>query len=456
MTRAVGTAELDAAERVLDRVVAIVGREAEAIVRVTASDEALTRFANSIIHQNVASRSVEATVTLSLDGRVAAASTSQTDDDSLDRLVRAAAEEARLVPRDPVWPGLGPADPMPRGAWAVDRADDQTAAAPPATRAAAVRAFVDAGHDLLAAGYCDTGAVVRAIATSAGRRLVGRTSRATIDGIHQTPTSAGHGHQTSRRVADLDPVAIGVRAARTARDGAATTEIPPGRYEVVLGPECTAELCMRLGIYGFNAKLHAEGQSGIRLGDAQFDPTITLVDDVNAPDALGLPFDVEGTPTTRVELIVAGSPLHVVHDRRTAHAAGTESTGHAVPGGESFGPVPLNLCLLPGARAPADLVAGVERGLLLSSFNYCRVLDPRTLVTTGLTRNGTFLIEGGQVLGAVRNLRFTQSFLDALAPGNVQAIGSDARFANTEAGPGVVVAPSVHLASWKFTGGASG
>jgi predicted Zn-dependent protease len=169
-----------------------------------------------------------------------------------------------------------------------------------------------------------------------------------------------------------------------------------------------------------------------------------------------VPFDAEGTPTTRVELIAAGTPQRLVHDRRTARPAGTVSTGHALPGGESFGPVPLNLRLVPGPTSHAELVGDVARGLLVTSFNYCRVLDPRTLVITGLTRNGTFLIEGGEVRGAVRDLRFTQSFLEALAPGNVLGIGSDDRFGDTESGPGLVVAPSLRLASWNFTGGASG
>jgi predicted Zn-dependent protease len=112
--------------------------------------------------------------------------------------------------------------------------------------------------------------------------------------------------------------------------------------------------------------------------------------------------------------------------------------------------------LQPGSTPADQLVKGVERGLLVTQFHYCRVLDPKSLVVTGLTRNGTFLIEDGEVTGAVGNLRFTQSFITALGEGNVGAIGDDDRYADGEFGAGVVIAPSMRLARWNFTGGARG
>jgi predicted Zn-dependent protease len=102
------------------------------------------------------------------------------------------------------------------------------------------------------------------------------------------------------------------------------------------------------------------------------------------------------------------------------------------------------------------MIAGVDRGLYVATFNYCRVLDPKTLVVTGLTRNGTFMIENGTITGAVTNMRFTQSFVDALGQGRVHAIADDARFADSEFGPGMMHVPSLHLEGWNFTGGAGG
>jgi predicted Zn-dependent protease len=146
----------------------------------------------------------------------------------------------------------------------------------------------------------------------------------------------------------------------------------------------------------------------------------------------------------------------VAHDRRTALRAGTESTGHAIPHGEVFGPFPTNLFIAAGDQTFDDLLGSLDRGLLVTEFNYCRILDPKTQVVTGLTRNGTFLVEKGKITRAVKNLRFTQSFLDALGPGNVKGVESSTRFADGEFGPGMVVAPSIHLAEWNFTGGARG
>lgn len=106
--------------------------------------------------------------------------------------------------------------------------------------------------------------------------------------------------------------------------------------------------------------------------------------------------------------------------------------------------------------SPEQLVEGVDRGIYVSTFNYCRILDPKTMVVTGLTRNGTFMIENGRVADPITNLRFTQSFLDALGEGNVVGFGNDGRFADSEFGPTLVHAPSARLRSWKFTGGTEG
>jgi predicted Zn-dependent protease len=233
-------------------------------------------------------------------------------------------------------------------------------------------------------------------------------------------------------------------------------DLEPAEYEVVLEPECVGTILVFLAAYGFNAKQVIEGLSGIRLGEAQFDPALDIWDDATDPVALGVTFDVDGTPKRHLELVARGVSAALAHDRRTARKMGTESTGHAVPGSDAFGALPTNMFMRPGVDSTEQLVSSVRRGLLISTFNYCRILDPKTQVVTGLTRNGTFLVEDGQVRSGVRNLRFTQSFLDAISPGQVLGVGSGARFADTEFGTGMVHCPALHLASWRFTGGAKG
>ncbi len=435
-----------------ERVVEMAGEGAEAQVRVTAGNHSLTRFANSYIHQNVGEESPTVDLKVAVDGRVASADTSQTSDDALRRLVDDTLAAARLQPVDADWAGLAPPAPTPD----VEHWDDATAAADPAERARRVADFVAAGPELRAAGYCETIGANTYFANSAGQRAVGRESRAIIDGIHQSDTSAGGAHQAAVDIGSIDGAAAGAQAAQRARDSAAAYDVKPGEYEVVLGPECTATIAVFLAFYGYNAKSVAEGQSFVEVGSEQYDPAVDIWDDATDRRALGVPFDAEGTPKRRVDLVRAGVSTSLAHDRRTARAIGVESTGHAVPGGDAYGAVPVNVFFGGGDRAVGDMIAAVDRGLFVTTFNYCRVLDPKSMVVTGLTRNGTFMIENGEITGAVTNLRFTQSFVAALGAGRILGLGDDGRFADSEFGAGMIHAPSLHLAAWNFTGGAEG
>lgn len=431
----------------------LVDGRAEAEVLVDVGVSALTRFANSFIHQNVAE--VASTVHLRVatpDHRVASSTATTTSPDALKRFVDRTLEIATEQPPDEHWPGFGgPVESSP-----VDHWDQATADADPVARADAVKAFVDAGAGLSAAGYCQTEARYQAYRNTQGRTATGRFTTAVLDGIHQTGESAGSGHAAGRSLGDLDAEATGAGAARRAEDARSPFDAKPGDYEVVLAPECVATIAVFLDVYGFNAKTHQEGMSFVEVGADQFDPSISIRDDATHPEALFVGFDTEGTPKGRLDLVDGGRTSALVHDRRTAAKAGGTSTGHAAQGSETWGPFAWNVFVEPGTSRPEDLVAGVERGIYVSTFNYCRVLDPKSLVVTGLTRNGTFMIENGVITDPVSNLRFTQSFVSALGPGNVAAIGADARFADSEFGATLVHAPSMRLRSWNFTGGADG
>ncbi|HUP87230.1 MAG TPA: metallopeptidase TldD-related protein [Acidimicrobiales bacterium] len=423
----------------------LVGDRAEAIVSATAGESALTRFANSRIHQNVGEDDSSVYLKVVVDGRYASASTTQSDAESLRRLVDRTIEAARLRPPDPDWPGLAP----PAAAPGVQHWDDDTGEASPDARAAVVRDFVDADRDLEAAGYCSTSGRTTVLANSAGQLVRGRHTTATINGIHRTGSSDASATFSSARLADLDGATTGAEAATRARATAEGIDLEPGAYEVVLSPSCLANILQFLAYAGFNAKAHLDGTSFAHLGEAQFDASVSIWDDATDPRTLGLPFDHEGTPKRRVDLVDGGITTNLVHDRRTARLAGTASTGHGL-GQEAAGAYPSNLFFGEGTTNVDDLIGGVQRGLAVYDFWYTRILDPKTQVVTGLTRNGVFLIEGGKVGPAVRNLRFTQSFVAALGPGKVRGIANDAQIVN-----GMHV-PSVHLATWNFTGGAKG
>lgn len=456
----------DLAQQVLSRVVAA-SAGADVEVSVDHSRPALTRFANSVIHQNVAEESVSVGIRVHVDGRTASASSTVVGEDGLDDLVSRVLAAAALAPLDAGWPGVAP----PAALGAVGPLDPATRDASPDDRATIVRDFVDAAGGLETAGYCRTNHWRGAFANSAGHAVAAESADIGVAGIARRDGVDGASRAASGRLADVDGAILGGRAAAKANAASDPVEIPPDRYEVVLEPTAVADILEAFSMYGFNAKAVAERRSFVRLGEAQFDPTITLADD---PLAAGVAFDADGTPTQRVVLVDGGVTVGLTYDRRTAAAAGGDaaSTGNGV-GSASFGAVARHLSLAGSASgdpvaevdgpvvdaSAAELVAGVERGILVTDFWYTRVLDPRTLALTGLTRNGVWLIEGGEVTRPLRNFRFTQAYAQALRPGNVLGVGRTAMALPGDTYSASMpwwTAPALRLASWNFTGGASG
>ena len=452
--------ELDVAGRVVELVRRLAGPGAEAEAGVHHVAEALTRFANSAIHQNVADDTTTVRLRLHADGRTAVGSTTVTDAAGLESLVERTLAAVRLSPPDATWAGLTPPSPLAAAAGF----DEETARATPEERAVRVRDFVSAAGGLETAGFCRTATTSGAFANTAGQAVEGRSAEAAMDGIARTGGADGVARRASDRLADLDGAVLGTRAAAKARAGGRPIELPPGRYEVVLEPEAVADLLQNLATFGFNGKAYAQRQSFAELGAEQFDAAVTLTDDPRS----ALPFDTEGTPRSAVPLVRDGTTVGVTHDRSSAAEAGAVSTGHGSAASRSWGPIATHPRLAPAAGAPASgddgpvagparsLVANVERGLLVTDLWYTRVLDQKSLVITGLTRNGVWLIEDGAVTAAVGNMRFTQSYPQALGPGAVRGIGAEAVLLPDRWTGHQYAAPALHLASWNLTGNASG
>lgn len=454
--------ELTLADRVVELVRRLAGPGAEAEVGAYHAAEALTRFANSRIHQNVADATTTVRLRLHLDGRTAGGSTTIVDAAGLQSLVERTIAAARLCPPDATWAGLTPPTPIRAG----DGFDEATARATPEERATRVGDFVHAAGGLETAGYCRTVYLSGAFANTAGQSAEGRSAEAGMDGIARESGADGVARRASGRLADLDGAVLGARAAAKARAAGRPIELPPGRFEVVLEPEAVADLLSNLVTFGFNGKAYAQRQSFAEPGAQQFDPAVTIRD----VPALALPFDDEGTPRTTVPLVEDGITVGVTHDRSSAVQVGAASTGHSSPASRSWGPIATHPYLAPGtaavvpggsaggptAETARPLVATMERGLLITDFWYTRVLDQKSLVITGLTRNGVWLVEDGEVTAAVGNMRFTQSYPQALGPGAVLGIGSEAILLPDRWSGHQFAAPALHLASWNLTGNASG
>lgn len=468
--------ELALAGRVIELVRRLAGPGAEAEVMASHRAEALTRFANSAIHQNVADATTTVRLRLHLDGRTASGSTTLTEAGGLEALVERTIAAVRLSPPDASWPGLTAPAPL----HSYDELDEETARATPEERAARVRDFVAAAGGLETAGYCRTDYATAAFVNTAGQAVEGRFAEAAMDGIARLDGADGVARLASGRLAEIDGAALGARAAAKARAGGKPIELPPGRYEVVLEPAAVADILDNLAGAGFNGKAFARRQSFAELGAAQFDRSVTLLDEpIGGPGAPSpdLPFDSEGTPRATLALVRDGVTAGITHDRSSAAEVGAVSTGHASPDSRGWGPTASHLRLVPGPATPAGepgagpagepgagpvaessraLVAGLERGLLITDFWYTRVLDQKSLSITGLTRNGVWLVENGEVTAAVSNMRFTQSYSQALGPGAVLGIGGEA-IQLPDRWSGVrYTAPALRLASWNLTGNASG
>lgn len=421
-----------------------------AIAVLEAKDESLTRFANNEIHQNVFARRHTLTLQAIEGRRSGIASTDRLDSSALRQVADRALAMARLSPEDPSLPGLSPvAEPPPLPSFVA-----ATAACTPEARAEEVGAVTRAAaaRGLNAAGALTTGSGALAVAHSGGQFAYHPDSYAQFTCTVRAPDSSGWVDRHRRDWRALEVGRLGAIAIDKAERSRAPREVEPGRYTVVLEPSAVADLVVFLAWLGLGAQSEQEGRSFLsgRLGQRITGEAITVVDDAFDPRSFGRPFDYEGTPRHRLTLIERGIARAVVHDRRTARAAGLESTGHACAPPAVEGPLPYDLVVAPGERTLEELIASTERGVLVTRFWYNRVVDARRTLITGMTRDGTFLIENGRIAGGLRNLRFNESVLEMLE--RADGIGRDAEPTVFDYTGNCVVAPALRVRDFRFTG----
>jgi PmbA protein len=410
----------------------------------------LTRFADSAIHQSTAREDTGIKVRVVAGGRVGVTSTNDLSKEGAAEAARSALELAQMAAPDPLFPGLAPPADVPER---TDRFDESTAGASPKQRADGVADLVASCSDgFHAAGAYETSGSEVALYNSEGQSCFAATSQATASTVVSGGDGgAGYAEVWAPRSPDVDLAALGRKAFEKARDSQAPRPLEPGRYEVVLEPPAVATLVAFLAYLGFGGRAIAEGRSCFsgRIGERLMSELVSIHDDALSPETLGLTFDFEGTPKRRVDLVAEGVVLGGVHDRRSAKQADEESTGHALPPPNPHGPFPLNLFLAGGDASVEDMVRGTSRGLLVTRFHYANVVHPKEAVITGMTRDGTWLIEDGEIRQPVRNFRFTQSVIDALR--DVQAVGRDTELA-AEFFFTASRVPALKISSFQFTG----
>ena len=414
-------------------------------VMVTEWDSALTRFANNGIHQNVAERDVSVRVRVVKDGKTGVASINQLSETAAGDVLKRAVAIADLQPKGELVPMPGPAKSRPVEAWS-----DATAAATPEERADFVEAICAKarGAGFKAFGAFSTGAEQLAIANSLGVFHHHRSTEATVNTVVMGEAGSGYADRGAIDVRELDKDDLASEVIDKAQRNQNAQPVEPGVYEVVLEEYAVAEMLEFLSFVGFGALAAQEERSFMRLGEKITGEKIDIWDDGLDPSGAPMSFDFEGVPKQKVQLINHGVATGLVYDMQTAQRAGRQSTGHGLPAPNTEGPFAVNLFMAPGNTQKAELVSDIKRGIWVTRFWYVRVVQPKASIITGMTREGTFLIENGRITRPVKDLRFTQSILEAL--NSTLAISRSTKLQISEY-LGASRVPAVRLKAFTFT-----
>ncbi len=420
-------------------------------------DSALTRFATNRIHQNVREHDATLQIRVIDGGRIGVASTNLLNERGIRDVVERAtaiAERSAPNPRAAVLPEPDGREHDPDLGYVPATAD-----ASPERRAQGARAVIAAGEakSLESSGSFSTSIMTVAVSNSRGIRARHRSSRAGLltvmmDGFGSGAAS-GYAHAGATDIGEIDAEALGIEAAEKGDAMRGAGELEPGEYEVILQEYAVAGLLEYLTYIGFSGLAHEEGRSFMELGRRLMGESVSIWDD--GSDASGIPsvIDFEGVTRQRVDLIEDGVARAVVHDAATGARAGTGSTGHGLPAPNLLGPMPLNVFMAPGTTPRDELIAGVERGVWVTRFHYINPVHPKKAILTGMTKDGTFLIEHGRLTRPLMNFRFTQAIPEALS--DVRAMSE-----STQLLPGEFIGayrvPALHLGSFNFTGVTAG
>jgi predicted Zn-dependent protease len=417
----------------------------------------LTRFAGSVVHQGAVERSERVVVRAHLGARMGVCASGSMEAEALRAALDRALAAARAAPPDRSFPGL-PA-PFPVRSLSTQAFDEETAALDAASKAPVLgRAFERAARSgATLSGRFHTVAEEVAVLSSRGVRAYHAGTRADVALFADTGGAQGFAGDLSRAASRIDVGALLETALQKALDARHPVALEPGAYDVVLEPAALAEILEWMALVCFSARSAEDGSSYTADGlDQRVTGERVSIYDEGAselPEAIPLPFDLEGMPKSRLDLLVRGVATGVAHDTRSAARAGTLTTGHAaedVLSGERMA-VPTHLFFAPGDLPAAELCARVERGILVTRFHYvCGTLDPRRASMTGMTRDGTFLIERGRVTRPVGNLRWSEGVLAAFE--RIEAVSRERRAHPGHWGRMVAVTPHLLVRGWTFTG----
>jgi PmbA protein len=436
---------------VIDRALAA-ARADEADAAFVSGDHNISRFANSQLHQNMWEESASLTLRVILGGAMGVATTTSFDDEEIARTAELAREAARHSHPVQGFQGLvRDNDPLPR----VDAFDEATAALAPMEKARALRTMFDRHADVLFAGAYATGSASVACGNTHGVRRYTTMTDADATVIAIGKAGSGYATRRERSATRMDLAELGAEATLKATLSADTVEdLAPGAYDVILEPPALAEVFDWLNMIAFTGQSYEDGSSFFvgNLGKRVLGENFTLLDDALDPAFLPFPFDIEGLPKRRVALVEKGVIRTPVLDKAWADRLGLAPTAHAWNLGSPEHGAAFHLSMSGGDSTREEMIASTKVGIWVTRFNYVNgLLEPKTALMTGTTRDGTFLIRDGKVAARLPNLRWTQSMVEAFS--NIESLSRERRIVGTWYNPfGGTLAPVVKIRNWNITG----
>ena len=434
---------------ILDRALHAAGAE-EADAAFLSVDQNISRFANSQLHQNMSEESAWLTLRVIVNGAMGVATTTAFDQDEIARTVDVAREAARHSSAVHGFRGLyRDNEPVP----VVDSFDEATAAISAIDKARALRTMFDKSGDVQFAGSYATAATSVACGNTHGVRRYARMTHADATVIAIGRAGSGYATRRERRASEVDMAALGEEAILKATLAADQIEdLTPGAYDVILEPPALAEVFEWMNMIAFTGQSFEDGSSFFvgNLGRQMLGENFTLVDD--SISYLPFPFDIEGLPKRAVALIENGVPRTPALDTAWADRLGLAPTAHAWHLGSPEHGSAFHLAMQGGHSSREEMIASTKLGIWVTRFNYVNgLLEQRTALMTGTTRDGTFLIRDGKVAARLPNLRWTQSMVEAFS--NIESMSRERRSTGTWYNMfGGTLAPVTKIRGWNITG----
>lgn len=411
------------------------------------SKHALTRYAENYIHQNVSNQSTHLRIRTIFGKKTATASTDSFSEDALKQTLDNAISATKLQKDNPKLLPL----PNPQKYQTVNNYSQATDEATPKRRASEVIKAVNLckKRQFEGAGIFSSKTSEIATANSNGLFAYDISTQAKFSITAMKGTASGWNEIIRKNIDEIDVEKSAEIAIEKAEKSQYPIDLKPGKYTVIMEPAAVAEFILFLLWKGFNGMDYIEGTSFLKdgLNKKIFSEKFSILEDPYNPKIGGNPFDFEGIPVKKLCLVENGFPKNFATNRWIAKQTGVENNGHAMPLPSQCA-YPFAMCIKPGMSSLKKMIKSTNYGVLVTHFHYSNIIDPVALLTTGMTRDGFFLIEDGKITKPLKNMRFTESVINIFS--NIEEIGKETELAGAFFGGGFLV-PAMKINNFNFS-----